>query len=467
MIRSLAPLTISLLLNACSLVHDDLPNESPTLQLSRVICQAPNAAVPDTLVNGSGEICQTRRGAEIRFEVRGADEDDDPLVYRWNAFGAGSFRDSVAVAENSWFAPESIVNNSEQFIIQVTIADRDCELVPEPDDRQRCIDSSGEILENFFVEVVQRRPVLSDIADTTVLFSTPLLLIDAFGTDPDNDPLEYRWELLDGREDGLHIGQDAIRDENNGLQTGSRAVILPLFPGDYLLSASLDDGEELVADEISVMVDVDPPLPDGGMVRLTLPSVGREYEIDVYEYPNIKGEAPQEATFFQAVSLCGEQGKRLCKPAEWQYACQAGEAALTYSSTDDPTAYVGLPHFGVRFCNVPGSIFTVDATLDLIDQLSPAGSFTNCGHSIGVYDLSGNLSEWTASPDAFNDLDVSEMRSNVAFPGDCTFRSAAGTLPVAGGVIYDPTVLQEQIERLDQVERQSYEQSLVGFRCCR
>ena len=77
------------------------------------------------------------------------------------------------------------------------------------------------------------------------------------------------------------------------------------------------------------------------------------------------------------------------------------------------------------------------------------------------------MSEWTASPDAFNDLDVSEMRSNVAFPGDCTFRSEAGTLPVAGADIYNPTVLQEQIERLDQVERQSYEQSLVGFRCCR
>ena len=83
---------------------------------------------------------------------------------------------------------------------------------------------------------------------------------------------------------------------------------------------------------------------------------------------------------------------------------------------------------------------------DLIDQLSPAGSFPNCGHSIGIYDLSGNLSEWTASADAFNDLDVSEMRSNVAFPGDCTFRSTARKLPVAGADIDDPTVLQEQIE---------------------
>ena len=466
MIRSLASLTFSLFLNACSLVHDNLPNESPTLQLSRVICQTPEAVTPDTMVNGSGEICRTRRGGEVRFEVRGADEDDDPLVYRWNAFGAGSFRDSVAMAENSWFAPETIIGNSERFIVQVTIADRNCGLVPDPDDRQRCIDNSQEIVEDFFVEVVQRRPALSVITDTTILFSTPLLLIDALGTDPDNDPLEYRWELLDGREDGLHIGQDAIR-EDTGLQIGSRAAILPLFMGDYLLSTSIDDGEELVASEISVMVDVDPPLPDGGMVRLTLPSVDREYEIDVYEYPNVKGEVPLEATFFQAVSLCGEQGKRLCEPAEWQYACQGGEVGLTYSSTDDPTDYIDLPHFGVRFCNVPGSIFTLDIGLDLIDQLSPAGSFPNCGHSIGVYDLSGNLGEWTASPDAFNNLDVFEMRSNVAFPGTCTSRSEAGTLPITGANIYDPVILQEQIDRLDLVERQGYEQILVGFRCCR
>ncbi len=40
---------------------------------------------PDTIVNGSDAFCQVRRGGEIRFLVRAADEDDDPLIYRSEA----------------------------------------------------------------------------------------------------------------------------------------------------------------------------------------------------------------------------------------------------------------------------------------------------------------------------------------------------------------------------------------------
>ncbi|MEE3259277.1 MAG: hypothetical protein VX293_08700, partial [Candidatus Latescibacterota bacterium] len=109
MIRSPIPLFFLFSLNACSLVHDESPNDPPVLQISRIICQSPAKAFPDTITNGTGETCQVRRSGEVRFEVRGTDEDDDPLVYRWNAFGAGSFRDSVAIGENSWFAPETII----------------------------------------------------------------------------------------------------------------------------------------------------------------------------------------------------------------------------------------------------------------------------------------------------------------------------------------------------------------------
>ncbi|MBT7551491.1 MAG: hypothetical protein HN611_22725, partial [Gemmatimonadetes bacterium] len=173
MIRSLPPLALVVFLSACSLLHDELPNESPTLQISQSICQSPAMTHPDTIVNGSDAFCQVRRGGEIRFVVRAADEDDDPLIYRWNAFGAGSFRDSLARGENSWFAPESITDSSEEFIIQVVISDRDCSTISEPNDRQACIDVAGKIMETFRVEVIQRLPTYSVIADTTVFFREP------------------------------------------------------------------------------------------------------------------------------------------------------------------------------------------------------------------------------------------------------------------------------------------------------
>ena len=246
MIRSLPLLAVFALLNACSLLHDELPNESPTLQISRSICQSPEMAFPDTIVNGSGGNCRVRRGGEVRFEVRATDEDDDPLVYHWEAFGAGSFRDSSAVGENSWFAPETIVGSSESFVILIAISDRDCNSVPDPDDRQACSDNAEEITESFLIEVIQRRPILSVTTDTTISFSQPQILIDAFGYDPDGDALEYNWQPVEG-EDGLINGQQEIRDDETFEQIGSRGAIVALYPNDYLLRTAANGDTQFPA----------------------------------------------------------------------------------------------------------------------------------------------------------------------------------------------------------------------------
>ena len=480
MIRSLT-LSLLVFLNACSLLHDELPNESPTLQISQSICQSPAMTHPDTIVNGSDAFCQVRRGGEIRFIVRAADEDDDPLVYRWNAFGAGSFRDSLAIGENSWFAPESITESSEQFIIQVVISDRDCSTISDPNDHQACIDVAAAIMETFRVEVIQRRPTYSVIADTTVSFSEPLIRIDGFGYDPDGDPLEYRWQQAEGETGLSRIAQEALRDDETFEQIGSRAIAIALYPSNYLLRAngeetlfpasyrintSVNDGERPVEREITVQIPAE-PLPEGGMVQLTEPTTGLDFEIDIYEYPNSKGELPLEATLFEAISFCGAQGKRLCSPIESQAACQ-GDQPLTYSSTDDPLAYADLEHFGVRFCNSPKSVFAFFGGSDLTASLAPSGSFPNCGGTTGVFDLTGNMGEWAVLlNDSTGDLEISIIASSVIINGDCTFVGSAGTLPLAGGDIYDPAVLQQQRENLDEIILQTLEQPSIGFRCCR
>ncbi|MDE2706418.1 MAG: SUMF1/EgtB/PvdO family nonheme iron enzyme [Gemmatimonadota bacterium] len=449
-----------LALGACSLLHDNLPNDPPTVHLARMTCQSPGAASLDTLINSADAVCRVQRGGEVRFEIRATDEDDDPVFYEWRAPAGGSFRDAQAQETNSWFAPQTIVGSSEQFVVQVLVIDRNCDVVPDLADRQRCAEDARVLIENFLVEVVQREPLLEVTTDVTSAFSVPQIVIDAFGTDPDGDQLEYHWEPI--AEDSLSIwSEEAIRDEKTGRQIGSHATVVAFFPGRHKLRVSASDGAANTEREIALHVSIEPPLPAGGTVHIVLPT-GQEYEIDAYEYPNSRGERPQSASFFQAARLCAAAGKRLCSPEEWTAACQAGQTRH-FSSIDDLAAYDSRDHFGVRFCNVPGSAFSYFSS-DPTDQLAPSGSFPNCGSASGVFDLTGNIDEWTAALDDAGDLAVYVAASSVSASGACDGASLVSTLSIEGQDPYDLEVLAEIMA---DSPLQTYEQPLLGFRCCR
>ncbi len=448
-----------LALGACSLLHDDLPNDPPTVHLARMICQSPGTDSPDTLLNSADAVCRVQRGGEVRFEVRAADQDDDPVFYEWRA-PSGSFRDVQAQEINSWFAPQAIAGSSEQFAVQVLVIDRNCNVVPDLADRQRCTADARVLIENFLVEVVQREPLLEAPAEATSVFSAPQIIIDAFGSDPDGDPLEYHWEPM--AKDSLSIWSEAaIRDEETGRQIGSRATIVAFFAGSHKLRVSANDGAANIEREIALHVSIESPLPTGGMVPLVLPT-GREYEIDAFEYPNARGERPQSASLLQAVRLCAAAGKRLCSPDEWRTACQAGQTRR-FSSIDDLAEYDSRDHFGVRFCNVPGSAFSHFSS-DPTAQLAPSGSFPNCGRASGVFDLTGNIDEWIAALDDAGDLAVYVAASSVSATGACDGQILVSTLSTEGQDPYDIEVLAEIMA---DSPLQTYEQPLLGFRCCR
>ena len=453
----LAPL---LALGACSVLHDELPNDPPTVHLARMTCQSPGEASLDTLINSADAICRVSRGGEVRFEVRAADEDDDPVFYEWRSPSGGSFRDAQAQETNSWFAPQTIAGSSEQFVVQVLITDRNCNalIVPDIADRQRCAEDAQVLIENFLVEVVQREPMLEVTPDATSAFSAPQLVIDAFGSDPDGDRLEYHWESVVGQ-DSLSIWSEAIRDEETGRQIGSRAVVVAFFPGSYTLRVSASDGAANAEREISLHIPIEPPLPAGGMVRLVISATGQAYEIDAYEYPNAKGERPQSTSFFQAASLCAADGKRLCSPSEWSTACQAGQMR-SFSSTDDFTTYDNSDHFGVRFCNVLGSAFSQQ----LNNDPAPSGSFPNCGGTTGVFDLTGNMDEWLAAIDDAGDLAVYVSASSVFASGACDGATLVTTLPIKG---QDPYDIESLAETFTDSVLENYGHPLLGFRCCR
>ena len=123
------------------------------------------------------------------------------------------------------------------------------------------------------------------------------------------------------------------------------------------------------------------------------------------------------ATFSAAGDACSAVGKRLCTDAEWVAACQGSEARLyPYAQLYAPTTCHGI--------NAPPTSGPV-----------ATGQFAGCLSQDGLFDMSGNVEEWSADRrvrgGAFNDV-----QNNLK----CT--SADATV--------NPTLAQDS----------------VGFRCC-
>ena len=107
----------------------------------------------------------------------------------------------------------------------------------------------------------------------------------------------------------------------------------------------------------------------------------------------------------QATAACAAAGKRLCTDTEWLRACQ-GAAGSTY-----PYGATRMPgvcndaracHPAVQFFeSSDSSVFSMigHSCLDqLPDGLARTGAHAGCVSADGLFDLMGNLHEWTADP---------------------------------------------------------------------
>ena len=104
------------------------------------------------------------------------------------------------------------------------------------------------------------------------------------------------------------------------------------------------------------------------------------YCMDKYEYPNKFGVKPMNSvTWYDAAKYCIDAGKRLCNESEWKQAC-SGPYNLKYPYGDI---------YYQDFCND-----NIGGTEAIIRTVA-SGSMPNCKSAYGVYDMSGNVEEWT------------------------------------------------------------------------
>lgn len=109
------------------------------------------------------------------------------------------------------------------------------------------------------------------------------------------------------------------------------------------------------------------------------------YCIDRYEYTPAGWSLPLvNVSWSEAQNICGAMDKRLCREEEWEFACEGPEALpYPYGHVRDGSA-----------CNHDlDDLF--DPRQKLRDRRVPTGSLPRCKSPFGVFNLVGNVDEWT------------------------------------------------------------------------
>jgi hypothetical protein len=156
-------------------------------------------------------------------------------------------------------------------------------------------------------------------------------------------------------------------------------------------------------------------LPDG-MVRIEAFCIDRfEASLEASRRSGIRRRAtcrsrrraiPQAyITGVQAAASCAAAGKRLCSDVEWLRACRGptetiypyGNARLPGACNDARAQHPAVEYFGTSD-PIVFSMLDHPCLDQLPDSLDRAGANAACVTAEGVFDMMGNLHEWTADP---------------------------------------------------------------------
>jgi hypothetical protein len=170
----------------------------------------------------------------------------------------------------------------------------------------------------------------------------------------------------------------------------------------------LVDGD--YCDEVQETCVRERPRPHVGCLEYSAPTVciGKQahmrFCMDRYEFPDREGEKPLiMQSYYDAEKACRALDKRVCRSREWTLACE-GPDRLPY-----PYGYVRSAtacHIDERGPMIDEKRFysaDKDKEIERIDRREPSGARPGCVSPFGVYDLTGNIDEWTTNENGVPD----------------------------------------------------------------
>ncbi len=163
---------------------------------------------------------------------------------------------------------------------------------------------------------------------------------------------------------------------------------------------------------------------------------------------SVRGAVPQGyISADQASRACAASGKRLCGDTEWVRACSGprrtqftyGQRRVEGACNENHSRHPVVHLFARTHRYIWSATLMNDPAINqLPDTIATTGNHENCTNDYGVFDMQGNLHEWTA--DAHG-----------------TFR---------GGYYMDNTINGDGCQYVTHGHNRSYHDYSTGFRCC-
>jgi formylglycine-generating enzyme required for sulfatase activity len=149
----------------------------------------------------------------------------------------------------------------------------------------------------------------------------------------------------------------------------------------------------------------------------------------------------------QAAAACAAAGKRLCENQEWVRACRGpGNSTFGYGDRREPSRcnenhrwHPVVQLFRATSQALWGHLQMNDPQINqLPGTVALTGAHRGCSNGYGVYDMVGNLHEWTSDPEG-------------------TFR---------GGYYMDTAINGQGCGYVTTAHDAFYRDYSIGFRCC-